>query len=176
MCTGAEAMIISAATSGAQMGMGMSATESNARMAQIRSDMLTDSAKEDLKLNTKISLRKAEEQERAYVQEQVDSKIAAMELKSSANVASGESGVTGQSVEDVVNDVERQRGQIDLRNKITYKNNIESIRNTHTQNIHKMISAINGIPAVPTPDYLTPFVSAVSSFSTPDNIKALKGS
>jgi len=173
MCTGAEAMIFSAASSGAQLGLGLSATENEAKMAELRRENLTDSAKESFKINSKILLRKADEQERAFVQSRMDTQIEAMEAESAQMVAAGESGVGGNSVEGVLNDIKRQKGKIDVRNKVTYANVIEGIKNTHTQQIHQMISAINGIPAVPTPDYLTPFVSAASTFATESNFKAL---
>ena len=44
MCTGAEAMIFSAASSGAQLGLGLSATENEAKMAELRRQNLTDSS------------------------------------------------------------------------------------------------------------------------------------
>tara|TARA_R100000458_G_scaffold19818_1_gene17544 strand:- start:390 stop:935 length:546 start_codon:yes stop_codon:yes gene_type:complete len=166
-------LIMSAALSGAQLGLGLSATENEAKMAELKRQNLTDSAKENFKINTKILLRKAEEQERAYVQSRMDTQVEAMEAESASMVAAGESGVGGNSVQGVLNDIKRQKGKIDVRNKVTYANVVEGIKNTHTQQIHQMISAINGIPAVPTPDYLTPFVSAASTFATESNFKAL---
>jgi len=166
-------VIVSAALSGAQLGLGISAAQNEAKMAELKGKNLTDSAKENFKINSKILLRKADEQERAFVQSRMDTQIEAMEAESAQKVAAGESGVGGNSVEGVLNDIKRQKGKIDVRNKVTYANVIEGIKNTHTQQIHQMISAINGIPAVPTPDYLTPFVSAASTFATPDNLKAL---
>jgi hypothetical protein len=166
-------LFLSAALSGAQLGLGISATQNEAKMAELKGKNLTDSAKENFRINSKILLRKADEQERAFVQSSMDTQVEAMEAESAQMVAAGESGVSGNSVEGVLNDIKRQKGKIDVRNKVTYANVIEGIKNTHTQQIHQMISAINGIPAIPTPDYLTPFVSAASTFATPDNLKAL---
>ena len=89
-----------------------------------------------------------------YAQKEFDLKQDAKKKKATQIVSSGESGVAGFSVQDVINEIDFQEGSVMTRNLITEKNKMASLAADETKLYANMESRINNLTPVANPSFL----------------------
>ena len=149
---------------GGQFLSGILSQQNAASMQKIRNDAAEKAAKAALRQDQKILLRKSQEEQEAYAQSNFDRKRRAMELEASANVAAGEAGVSGISVDRIMSNIGRQEGEIGVRAKKTYEGKLASIEDSHTKAVNNMIARMNSLPPVVQPNLLATAINVASPY------------
>jgi len=143
-----------------------------ADMQEFRNKAATKSAKAALKQDQKILLRKSQEEQEAYAQSNFDRKRRAMELEASANVAAGEAGVSGISVDRIMSNIGRQEGEIGVRAKKTYESTLASLADANAQAVSRMVARIQGLPPVTQPNLLATALTAFEPMLTDEAVES----
>lgn len=152
---------------GLQLGSSYMAQKGAADMQKFRNEQAEASAKEALKIDQAILIRRSQEEGEAFAQSNFDRQRQAMELEAQANVAAGEAGVSGVSVDNITRDIKRQAGSASQRAKKTYENRLAALEDSHTKAVSTMVSRLNSLPPVTRPNLLatalntaTPYVAS----------------
>jgi len=160
------------AMAGLQAGSSYMAQKGAADMQEFRNKAATKSAKAALKQDQKILLRKSQEEQEAYAQSNFDRKRRAMELEASANVAAGEAGVSGISVDRIMSNIGRQEGEIGVRAKKTYESTLASLADANAQAVSRMVARIQGLPPVTQPNLLATALTAFEPMLTDEAVES----
>ena len=98
--------------------------------------------------------RRMEEEKTASVQAEQDVIADAREKKATAIASAGESGVSGISVEALLNEVDYQEGTILTRNLGSTKNKLASLTDDKEKSYATMVSRFNSLKPVTQPSFL----------------------
>ena len=134
---------------GMQLGASFSAASAATKMQKLQNKYAGQSARRARDLDQKILIRKADETADAFGQQAFDREIAAMEMESMANVMAGEGGVSGISVQRIMDDINRQEGLQEVRQEKSFDSAMASIRDENEASIQNMINRYMGLPPVP---------------------------
>lgn len=134
---------------GLQLGSSLSAASAARKMQQLQNKYAKQSAQRARALDKKVLIRKADETSDAFGQQAFDREIAAMEMESMANVMAGEGGVSGISVQRIMDDINRQEGLQEVRQDKSFASAMESIRDENEASIQNMINRYMSLPPVP---------------------------
>lgn len=150
-----------------QLASSYLAQQNAADLQKIRNDAAEKSAKAALRQDQEILLRKTQEEREAFAQSNFDRQRMAMEIQSQANVAAGEAGVSGISVDRIQSNIDRQSGEIGVRSKKSFESTLASLEDTHDKAVANMVNRIQGLPPVTQPNLLatafnvaTPYVAS----------------
>ena len=147
MCT--PSLAISA---GLQIGGQYAAQQSQARMTRMRNAAAATAAKSALELDQDILLRQAGEQRTKFTQAGFDAAVRAREIAAQARVQAGEAGVAGRSVEAQQRKIAAQEGRMAVRAQKSFDSVMQSIQDSNNKAISNMVSRLNNLPAVNTPN------------------------
>lgn len=140
---------LNAAMFGMQFGSALSSAQAATRMQRLQNKYAGQSARRARELDQKVLIRKADETAEAFAQQAFDREVAAMEMESMANVMAGEGGVSGISVQRIMDDINRQEGLQEVRQDKSFDSAMESIRDENEASIQNMINRYMGLPPVP---------------------------
>ena len=152
------------AMAGAQLGTSYMAERGAAEMQEFRNKTATKSAKAALRQDQEILIRRTQEERENFAQSNFDRKRREMEIKATANVAAGEDGVGGISVERVLSNVERQSGEVGVRSKKTFGRTLDSLEDASDKAISNMVSRIQGLPPVTQPNLLATALNVAAPY------------
>ena len=132
---------------GAQLGAGYSAY----KMQELQNQYAKESALAAINLDREILIRRSNEEARAYVQSGMDLQRRSMEAEATANVAAGEAGVSGISVDRIKNNIRSQEGTIKSRQKQSFDSRMANIDDQFTKAAQGMVARMQGLtpPAQP---------------------------
>ena len=153
------------AMAGAQLGTSYMAQKGAADMQEFRNKAATKSAKAALRQDQEILLRKTQEEREAFAQSNFDRQRMAMEIQSQANVAAGEAGVSGISVDRIQSNIDRQSGEIGVRSKKSYESTLASLEDTHDKAVANMVNRIQSLPPVTQPNLLATALNVASPYA-----------
>lgn len=145
---------------GSQLGAGYSAYQ----MQKLQNQYATEAAQESYDFTQDLLIKRTEEEARAYSQASVDRKRRAMELEAMANVAAGEAGVAGISVEAIQRNIKRQEGQVELRQKQSFESRMDNIKAQNEQALATMVARMQGLTPPTQPNILAMAVSSAAPF------------
>ena len=143
-----------AAMAGLQLGTSYGAQEGQARLQELSNEFASQSAQDAFQTNKDILIRRKQEEGEAFAQANFDIQRNAMELQAKANVAAGEAGVSGISVDRITKDIGRQSGQVKQRMKKSYENRLAAIQDSETKAISTLTARMANMPIVQQPNLL----------------------
>ena len=149
---------------GMQLGASFSAASAATKMQKLQNKYAGQSARRARDLDQKILIRKAGETADAFGQQAFDREIAAMEMESMANVMAGEGGVSGISVQRIMDDINRQEGLQEVRQEKSFDSAMASIRDENEASIQNMINRYMGLPPVPANNYLATAINVAAPY------------
>lgn len=140
-----------AGMAGLQFGSQVGAAYGQYEMQQLQNEYAKESALAAINLDREILIRRSNEEARAYVQSGMDLQRRSMEAEASANVAAGEAGVAGISVDRIKNNIRRQEGTIRSRQKQSFDSRMDNIDDQFTRAAQQMVSRMQSLtpPAQP---------------------------
>ena len=150
---------------GLQLGTSYMAQQGAADMQEFRNEAAEKSAKAALKQDQAILIRKTQEEREAFAQSNFDRQRRAMEIKSQANVAAGEAGVSGISVDRIMSNIDRQSGEIGVRSNKSYQNRLASIEDASDKAVANMTARIQSLPPVTQPNLLATALNVATPFA-----------
>ena len=157
---GAFAGAMAGLSFGSQLGAGYSAYQ----MQKLQNKYAMESAQESYDFTQDLLIKRTEEEARAFSQSSVDRKRRAMELEAMANVAAGEAGVAGISVEAIHRNIKRQEGQIELRQEQSFESKMDAIEAQNQQALSTMVARMQGLTPPTQPNILAMAVSSAAPF------------
>ena len=152
--TSAGSGAFSGAMAGLQFGSQLGAAYGQYNIQKLQNRLASEAAQESYAFTQDLLIRRSEEEARAYSQSKVDLQRRAMEAEASANVAAGEAGVSGISVEAIQRNISRQADKIALRQKQSYQSRQASIDDQNTQALNQMVARMQGLPPATQPNIL----------------------
>ena len=140
-----------AGMAGLQFGSQVGAGYSQYKMQELQNQYARESALAAINLDREILIRRSNEEARAYVQSGMDLQRRSMEAEASANVAAGEAGVAGISVDRIKNNIRRQEDTIKTRQKQSFDSRMDAIDDQFTKAAQGMVARMQGLtpPAQP---------------------------
>lgn len=153
-----------AAMAGLQLGTSYGAQEGQARLQGLSNEAAKESAQLAYQTDKNILIRRRQEEGEAFAQSNFDRKRMAMELEAKANVAAGEAGVSGISVDRITRDIDRQSGEVGQRAKKSYENRLAAIDDQQTRAINTMMGRMANLPPVVQPNLLATAISVASPY------------
>lgn len=141
----------SGAMAGLQFGSQLAAGYGQYQMQKFQNEAARESALAAINLDREILIRRSNEEARAYVQSGMDLQRRSMEAEASANVAAGEAGVSGISVDRIKNNIRRQESTIKTRQKQSFDSRMDAIDDQFTKAAQGMVARMQGLtpPAQP---------------------------
>lgn len=150
--TGAGAF--SGAMAGLQFGSQLAAGYGQYQMQKMQNEIAKESALAAINLDREILIRRTNEEARAFVQSGMDLQRRAMEAEASANVAAGEAGVAGISVDRIKNNIRRQASTIKTRQKQSFDSRMDAIDDQFTKAAQGMVARMQGLTPPTEPNLL----------------------
>lgn len=155
---------IQAAMAGLQFGTSIGAQEGQARLLELSNQAATESAQQAYQLDRSILLRRKQEEGQAFAQSNFDRQRLAMEAEAQANLAAGEAGVSGVSVDRITKDIARQSGEIGQRAKNTFENKNAALQDSQTKSLNNMVARMTGLPPVVQPNLLATAITTTAPY------------
>lgn len=152
------------AMAGLQFGSQLGAAYGQYQIQKLQNRYATEAAQESYDFTQDLLIRRTEEEARAFSQSSVDRQRRAMELESMANLAAGEAGVSGISVEAIQRNIKRQEGQIELRQEQSFESRMDAIEAQNQQALSTMVARIQGLTPPTQPNILAMAVSSAAPF------------
>jgi len=140
-----------AGMAGLQFGSQIAAARNQYEMQKLQNQYARESALAAINLDREILIRRSNEEARAYVQSGMDLQRRSMEAEASANVAAGEAGVSGISVDRIKNNIRRQESTIKTRQKQSFDSRMDTIDDQFAKAAAGMVARMKGLtpPAQP---------------------------
>ena len=151
------------AMAGLQFGSQVGAAYGQYEMQKLQNQYAKENALAALQLNQDILIRRSGEEARAYTQASMDRQRRAMELEAQANVAAGEAGVAGISVDRIQANIRRQESTIATRQKQSFDSRMDNIDDQFTRASSQMVARMQGLTPPSQPNLLA---IASKSFGT----------
>lgn len=146
---------------GMQIGSQLAAGYGQYKLQKLQNKYAKESALAAINLDREILIRRSTEEARAYSQANIDLQRRSMEAEASANVAAGEAGVSGISVDRIKNNIKRQEGQISVRQKQSFDSRMDSIDDQFTKAAQGMVARMQGLPPPTMPNLVATVAQAV---------------
>ena len=150
-----------------QLASSYLAQQNAADLQKIRNDAAEKSEKAALRQDQAILIRRTQEERENFAQSNFDRQRRAMEIKATANVAAGEAGVGGIAVDRLLDNVDRQSGEVGVRSKKNFSRTLASLEDAGDKAVANMVNRIQGLPPVTQPNLLatafnvaTPYVAS----------------
>ena len=153
-----------AALSGLQLGSSYMAQKGQADMQELSNEFAEDSAKLAFQTDKNILIRRRQEEGEAFAQSNFDRQRMAMELEAQANVAAGEAGVSGISVDRITRDIGRQSGEVGQRAKKSYENRLAAVDDQQTRAVNTMVGRMANLPPVVQPNLLAMAITTAAPY------------
>lgn len=147
---------------GMQFGSQLGAAYGAYNMQKLQNKYARESALAAINLDREILIRRSSEEARAYSQANIDLQRRSMEAEASANVAAGEAGVSGISVDRIKDNIKRQEGQISVRQKQSFDSRMDAIDDQFTKAAQGMVARMQGLTPPAQPNLLA---MAANSFA-----------
>ena len=154
----------SGAMAGLQFGSQLGAGYSAYQMQKLQNKYATEAAQESYDFTQDLLIKRTEEEARAFSQSSVDRQRRAMELEAQANVAAGEAGIAGISVDAIQRNIKRQEGQVELRQKQSFESRMDAIEAQNQQALSTMVARMQGLTPPTQPNILAMAASSAAPF------------
>ncbi len=151
---------------GMQFGSQLGAAYGAYNMQKLQNKYATKAAQESYAFTQDLLIKRTEEESRAYTQSVNDRQLRAMELEAQANVAAGEAGVSGISVERIHNNIKRQEGQIAIRQKQSFNSRMDAIEAQNAQALSTMVARMQSLTPPSQPNILAMALESAAPFVT----------
>jgi len=158
------------AMAGLQLGSSYMAQKGQAEMQELSNEAARESAQLAYQTDKNILIRRRQEEGEAFAQSNFDRQRRAMELEAQANVAAGEAGVSGISVDRITRDIARQSGEVGQRAKKSYENRLAAIDDQQARAINTMMGRMANLPPVLQPNLLATALNVGSQYITDEMI------
>lgn len=152
------------AMAGLQFGSQLAAGYGQYQMQKFQNKYASEAAQESYAFTQDLLIKRTEEEARAYTQSINDRQLRAMELEAQANVAAGEAGVSGISVERIHNNIKRQEGQIAIRQKQSFNSRMDAIDAQNQQALSSMVARMQSLTPPSEPNILAMALESASPF------------
>jgi hypothetical protein len=154
----------SGAMAGLQFGSQLGAGYSAYQMQKLQNKYATEAAQESYDFTQDLLIKRTGEEARAFSQANVDRQRRAMELEAQANVAAGEAGIAGISVDAIQRNIKRQEGQVELRQKQSFESRMDAIEAQNQQALSTMVARMQGLTPPTQPNILAMAASSAAPF------------
>ena len=154
----------SAAMSGLQFGSQLGAARNQTKMMELQNQFARENALAALQLDHDILIRRSGEEARAYTQASMDRQRRAMEVEAQANVAAGEAGVAGISVERIQRNIRRQESTIATRQKQSFDSRMDAIDDQFSKAAAGMVARMQSLTPPSQPNLLAIASKSFGSF------------
>lgn len=160
----------SGAMAGIQIGSQLAAGYGQYKMQKLQNRYAKESALAAINLDREILIRRSNEEARAYSQANLDLQRRAMEAEASANVAAGEAGVAGISVDRIKNNIRRQEDTIKSRQKQSFDSRMASIDDQFTKAAQSMVARMQGLTPPTMPNLVATVAQSVGPMVANSNM------